>query len=685
MAIPDVLAFEDRAISGARPDREGLERLLLGAESGAFKTLYVESLSRLARDCVHSMMTLKRLVHIHGVRVVSVDDGVDTNLDGWELISAIFGVQNEQYLRSLSKQVHRGQVGIVKDGLCVGDTAYGYTSVPVSNGPNPSRSAIRRPKMEYAIHPEQAEWVRTIFHWYVEQRWPLARIVRELSWAEAPKSSKSKRKLWQVSAVTRILANSKYIGVWPWGRLRNVRDPIVGKTRQVPRPDCETEDWTRTFPHLRIINDATFQKAQQRLAESREHYLSFRKQDGKLRGSSSAAQAGGPRRFLSGWVVCGTCGRGLVITNFKSAYMSCPNYRTGGCNCMTTLPRVLAEKMIATTIVETVLADSDLRTQLLERAIEEYSKMTSDGPSKLQAIAKRIAEIETKTERLIDLCEREKVPEIVGRLTKLRSEKADLERQSQELRSSLNRAGDPPTVAWIEKKIDELSSSLAAAGSEGAWALRSVVPGRITVREVRRPGAKRHYLRAVFDIVMDPASIRAGHAVVPSAEGISPIVKHVEFDVRIPPPKESLGDQAKQLFDEGLTVRQIAAKLGRSRCLARKALTNGFKNFGQEDQNLAKIRRRLAQPRLHERIMDSVMELYRQDVPLREIADRLDCDRTIVQRSVQLWHAQNNMRLVDGRTRRLHIRLRKESKEINEESVADSMESAGPLGPFIPE
>jgi hypothetical protein len=79
-----------------------------------------------------------------------------------------------------------------------------------------------------------------------------------------------------------VLTNRKYIGYWPWGENRNVRDPETGKISQEPRSDDECEKWLRPLPHLQLIDDETFDEAQQFLAENAEKNGARRRADGKL-------------------------------------------------------------------------------------------------------------------------------------------------------------------------------------------------------------------------------------------------------------------------------------------------------------------------------------------------------------------------------------------------------------------
>ena len=107
----------------------GLDALLDAATAVKFNVLYFYSLSRLARESVISMPTLKRLVYVHKVRVISVTEGLDSDRDGWDLIATLLSIQHEKFIADLSRNVFRGQEGAVLAGYSVGDYCFGYHSV----------------------------------------------------------------------------------------------------------------------------------------------------------------------------------------------------------------------------------------------------------------------------------------------------------------------------------------------------------------------------------------------------------------------------------------------------------------------------------------------------------------------------------------------------------------------------
>ena len=84
--------------------------------------------------------------------------------------------------------------------------------------------------------------------------------------AEGPYERRRKSR-WTAQRVRKILENAKYVGVWRWGHTLTLRNS-KGKTRQQPVP--AGQGVTHQRPDLRIIQQETWEKAQQRLRELKE-------------------------------------------------------------------------------------------------------------------------------------------------------------------------------------------------------------------------------------------------------------------------------------------------------------------------------------------------------------------------------------------------------------------------------
>ena len=122
--------YTDEAASGAREDRPGLAALRAAAVAGEFRVLLIDDLSRLARNTLLLLSVLEEL-RFHGVRVVSVADGLDTDDQDATVGIQMRGVFNELQLMDLRKKTLRGQIGQKQRGFIVGEATFGYRSVAV--------------------------------------------------------------------------------------------------------------------------------------------------------------------------------------------------------------------------------------------------------------------------------------------------------------------------------------------------------------------------------------------------------------------------------------------------------------------------------------------------------------------------------------------------------------------------
>ena len=120
----------DEAASGARQDRRGLAALRALAAQGSFDAVLVDDLSRLARNTLLLLSVLEEF-RFHGIRVVSVADGLDTDDQDATFGIQVRGVFNELQLLDLKKKTFRGQSGQKQRGFIAGEATFGYRSVPV--------------------------------------------------------------------------------------------------------------------------------------------------------------------------------------------------------------------------------------------------------------------------------------------------------------------------------------------------------------------------------------------------------------------------------------------------------------------------------------------------------------------------------------------------------------------------
>jgi DNA invertase Pin-like site-specific DNA recombinase len=285
-----VEVYSDYAISGGHlASRPGMLSLLEAARAGAFDIVYAEALDRLSRDQEDIAAIYKRLGHA-GVRIVTLSEG-EIN----ELHVGLKGTMNALYLKDLAQKTRRGQRGRVEAGKIPGGNSYGYRMVRKLGDDGAMTTGERE------IDATEAQIVRRIFQEYTAG-WAPRRIAGRLN-AEGIASPRGG--LWNASTINGsrqrrngILNNELYIGRITYNRQRFVKDPESGK--RVSRPNPEALWITSEVPHLRIIDQETWEAVQ-----------ALKGRYSSLRGNKRQTR----KRLLSGLLRCGACGGTMTIIN----------------------------------------------------------------------------------------------------------------------------------------------------------------------------------------------------------------------------------------------------------------------------------------------------------------------------------------------------------------------------------
>lgn len=343
-----VQVYADEAISGATMHgRVALLRMVEDAERGAFDTILVEHIDRLARNAADTIR-LREEMEFRGIEIHTCASGLVT-----EMHAGLEGLMSAMYLRQLAVHVRRGQAGRVREGLSGGGLTYGYAPVPGKRG-------------ERTIVEAEAEIVRRVFAEYVAGRTP-----RDIAIDLNREKLRSPRgEFWSASTIlgnrargSGLLSNALYDGRLVWNKVTLRKDPRTGK--RVSRVNPESEWQSTAVPHLRIVEVEIFAAAQTRMHE-RSHL-------------KTPAARRKPRHLLSGLLRCGCCGGALVAKDrdAKGRRVYCSRMREGGA-CANGRAFYLEE------IERRVL--SGLEVQLKEpRAIERFLKTYSEERKRLAA------------------------------------------------------------------------------------------------------------------------------------------------------------------------------------------------------------------------------------------------------------------------------------------------------------
>ncbi len=470
--------YKDEAISGTEDEsgRPGYKALLAAAKAKAFDIVLVDDFSRLSRGSRESEQARRRFVH-WGVRLIGVNDGIDTATKGHELMSGIKSAVNQHFVSELKDKISRGMIGQALKGYHLGGRVYGYKLVhelhPDQDG-NPESVGT---KLE--IHPEQAAVVRQIFQMYADGLSPL-KIADELNRRRVPAPRATGWRGGTLHGCLRrglgLLRNPLYIGCVRWNRRRREKDPDTGQIASTLRDKSEWVE--RTVQDLRIIDDALWARVQARRQDVSHRVVALRALHAGARSTGAR-----PKFLLSGLLTCGECGAHFVITG--TAHYGCSTHRARGrSHCANTLrvPRALVERLLLDAI------QRDLFTQDGQALfIQETTKLLTAHhrgrkPEQQQDDAKQLKAVELELARLATaIATGGTLPALLTAIQEREQRRAQLLQvvQGQTMKVKKVAAFLPDAIVRFKALLDDLANVTQFQVDKARGMLRELVGGRI--------------------------------------------------------------------------------------------------------------------------------------------------------------------------------------------------------------
>jgi len=302
------LVFRDVARSGADyATREGLQSLLAAIRGGQVDVVVADSQSRLARKGWRVGQLLDNC-KFQGVRVLTVDGKLDTDRDGWELVSGVQGIIDEQQRKQIARETFRSLRAKAEKGHATGRPPFGYKTVPlVEEDGSVVKSRHGKARKDWAIHEEHADVVRILAELMLDPAFPSAEAVAaELNQRGLPHpvgGRPTDTPGWKGPTIREMCRRPIYKGDVVWGRGSYMKDPETDK--RTARPARE-EPVVKHREDLRIWSDETWEKLYRKASatrgqrQARYHYA------------------------LSGILRCGECGTGLTVTGSGGAKNKLP-------------------------------------------------------------------------------------------------------------------------------------------------------------------------------------------------------------------------------------------------------------------------------------------------------------------------------------------------------------------------
>ena len=308
--------YIDDGWSGTSFDRPRFQDMLRDMEQHRFDIVLVKDLSRLGRDYIQTGRYLELVFPEHGVRLIAVNDGIDTARADTDL-APFRNVVNEMYARDASRKIRSALHAKMQAGKFVGNFApYGYQ---------------KDPKDKNHLIPDEraAAVVRQIFTWAAAGRRP-AEIARALNERGEPPPAVyrcqnhsglnpddySQHKAWTSVGVSRILQDVVYLGHIAQGKT----DKISFKSKKTQ--EKQPNDWIIVQnQHEPLASQQTFDAVQ------------------RQRASRRCDRKGTFDNLFSGLAFCADCGKAMSTVGTRKkgsvANLACGAYKLRGASACT--------------------------------------------------------------------------------------------------------------------------------------------------------------------------------------------------------------------------------------------------------------------------------------------------------------------------------------------------------------
>ena len=393
--------YADDGISGTSlKKREEFNRLMRDARKGLFQAVVVKDISRLARNTVDFLVSIRELKSM-GINTIFLTANMDSMGDS-EFILTLFSAMAQEESSNLSRRVKWGKKINAEKGR-VPQCLFGYDRID---------------NFTLAVNPTEAAVVRRIFSLYIDQGLGCRTISQQLNHdGDRTKYSND----WNARGVRRVLVNPIYRGILV-NHKYEIEDFLTGKQIHIP----QEEQFYHERPEWAIVTPEVFARAQEIMASRRIQYDSGE----PFRGGRHSS-----RHTFSTLIKCAHCGRSFTrktytyvntrvywhcVTNDQHTAERCPN------NISINEPDLL--RVLKTYFAEHIANQDDFIADILA-GLEQQRPRTGPSPQSRQGIEARQKKLLAKQDRYRELYANDllSLDELKAKLARLSDELAAVE------------------------------------------------------------------------------------------------------------------------------------------------------------------------------------------------------------------------------------------------------------------
>lgn len=264
--IPPENKFKEVVSGESIADRPAFQRVLQLIEQPNYKAVLVVEISRLGRPDtmeigkISKTFRFTKSIVITPMRIFDIADEYDRDMFEQELKRGNF------YLEYTKKLLSRGRELSVKQGNYIaGKPVYGYDKAVIIED--------KRKCPTLAINEEQANVVRMIFDWYVNENIGTQTIAKRLN---ALNIKSPIGQIWKPDSIRGIVDNVHYIGLVRWNNRKGMLIVDNGEFRKTRPKTAKEEVIIAKGRHEAIISEELFKQAQEK--RGRTHRTSDNKE-----------------------------------------------------------------------------------------------------------------------------------------------------------------------------------------------------------------------------------------------------------------------------------------------------------------------------------------------------------------------------------------------------------------------
>ncbi len=516
-------------------------------ESRQYDLVISEDLGRICRR-VHAHIVCETCED-HQVRLIALNDFIDTFREEWRTNSFIAVMRHEAYNADTAKRIRRSHRNRFAQGGVVQTVIFGYIK------PENCKSDADL-KKDPAAERIYEEWFRRLEDG--------ARYSEVADWLNAEgvlPGPYSRISHWTPQMVMRITHNPILKGVRRRNERMSRRINSTGRRRSIKAPASERLE--RVCPHLAFIEPARFDHIIAALDAKNAVYRRGRKHAYDVRQGVPRKRTIWPGQSIH----CGVCGRLLYYSVSKGRRMFlCSGAQHYRCWNSVMLDAMDTSNRICRAIWAELEQVAGFDDSLLLAAQEQLKQQHGANLARNDDLERQLAQVAREEQNLVKAVsaghDLQPLLDELRRVQQLRSQLThDLEQLRRNVDASL------PTISWAQLKQEagSIFNELASDTPEFSRAMNRLIQ-KLQVFPYRLCDGGAIVLRAEFELVL--ANLLPTFA----GQSIEILRRPLRINLFDPTQREQMRPSILELTAQGgLTERQIAAQLGVTQPVVQRA------------------------------------------------------------------------------------------------------------------